>query len=101
MGVRYICLNREIAEAHKLPVNYGALIVRESLGEEAIVKDSAADKSGLKEYDIILEANGEKISEKNPLANILQKYKSGDDILLKVLRQGKEINLKVKLEEKK
>jgi len=101
LGVRYIVLNKEIARLHKLPIDCGALIVRESLGEEAVVKGSAADKAGLKEYDIILECNKEKITEENPLANILQKFKAGDEISLKVLREGKEITLKVKLEEKK
>ena len=100
-GVRYIVLNQEISKVHKLPKDYGALIVRESLGEGAVVKDSAADKAGLKEYDIILECNNEKITEKNPLANLLQKFKIGDEISLKVLREGKEIIFKVKLEEKK
>jgi serine protease Do len=101
LGIRYIIIDEEIAKFHKLPVNYGALIVRETLGEEAVVKGSAADKAGLKEYDIILELNGEKISSKNPLANIMQKYKIGDEIELKVLREGKEIKLKATLEEKK
>lgn len=101
LGVRYIVLNQEIARLHKLPKNFGALIVRESLGEEAVVKDSAAAKAGLKEYDIILEVNNEKITEKNPLANILQKFKIGDEIKLKILREGKEMIIKVRLEEKR
>ncbi|MDI6591753.1 MAG: trypsin-like peptidase domain-containing protein [Patescibacteria group bacterium] len=101
LGVRYVVLNKELAGLHKLPVDYGALIVRETFGEEAVVKGSAADKAGLKEYDIILEMNGEKITEENPLAHLLQKYRVGEEISLKVLREGKEITLKVKLEEKK
>jgi len=101
LGIRYILINENLAKLHKLPVKYGALIVRESLGEEPIVKGSAAEKTGLKEYDIILECNKEKITEKNPLANILQKFKVGDEVSLKVLREGKEIIVKVKLEEKK
>jgi serine protease Do len=101
LGIRYFILNKEISQLNKLPVDYGALIVRENLGEAAIVKDSAAEKAGLKEYDIILEFNGEKISEENPLTDILQKYKVGDEILLKILREGKEMNVKLKLEEKK
>jgi len=100
LGVRYFILNKEISHVNKLPVDYGALIVRENLGESAIIKDSAADKAGLKEYDIVLEINGEKISEENPLADILQKYKIGEEISLKILREKKEINLKMKLEEK-
>ena len=101
LGVKYVILDKEISEANKLPVNYGALIVREALGESAVVKDSAADKAGLKEYDIILECNNEKITIDNSLAEILQKLKVDEEISLKVLREGKEINLKVKLEEKK
>lgn len=101
LGIRYIVLNKNISKSQKLPINYGALIVRESLGESAVVPKSSADKAGLKEYDIILEINGEKITEENPLANILQKYEIGQEIFLKVLREGKELNLKIKLEEKK
>jgi len=101
LGVRYVLLNKEIAERNKLPVDYGALIVRESLGESAIVKGSAADKAGLQEYDIILKCNGQKITVENPLANMLQKFKIGEEIKLKVLREGKEITLKAKLEERK
>jgi len=101
LGVRYIVLDKEISKANKLPVDYGALIVRESFGEPAVLKESAADRAGLKEYDIILEINGKKITEENPLADILAEYKIGDEIPLKVLRESKEITIKVKLEEKK
>ncbi len=101
LGVRYILLNKMISEKNKLPVDCGALIVREVLGESAIVKGSAADKAGIKEYDIILECHGEKITEKNSLADILQKVKIGEEVSLKVLRQKKEIILKIKAQEKK
>ena len=100
LGVRYVILNKQISEKNKLPVDYGALVMRENLGEGAVLKGSAADKAGLKEFDIILEAGGGKITAKNPLSDILQKHKIGDEIPLKVLREKKEINLKVKLEEK-
>jgi serine protease Do len=101
LGVKYIVLNKEISKAHKLPVDYGALIIRERFGEQAVVENSSAAKAGLKEYDIILEVNDEKITEKEPLGNILQKYKIGDELQLKILRDKKELLIKVKLEEKK
>ena len=101
LGVKYILLNKEISGKNKLPVNNGALVVREALGESAIIKDSAAEKAGLQEFDIILECNGEKITEENPLSHILQKLKIDEEITLKVLRKGKEIIIKVKLEEKR
>lgn len=101
LGVKYIILNKDISEKHKLPVDYGALIIRERLGEEPIIKNSAAEKADLKEYDIILECGGERITEKEPLANILQKCKIADEIELKILRDKKEFIAKVKLEEKR
>lgn len=101
LGLKYIILNKEISQKDKLPVDYGALIVREVLGESAIIPGGAAEKAGLKEFDLILECRGEKITEDNPLSHILQKNKLGEEISMKVLRSGKEINIKVKLEERK
>jgi len=100
LGVKYVLISKEMAQANKLPANDGALVVREALGESPVVKGSAADKAGVKEWDIILECNGQKITTKNPLANILQKCKIGGETTLKVLREKKELELKVKLEEK-
>lgn len=101
LGVRYILLNEQVAEKNKLPVNYGALIIRETLGESAVVKGSTADKAGLREFDIILECNKQKINIDNPLSSLLQKSKIGGEIELKILREGKEITIKLTLEEKK
>jgi serine protease Do len=100
LGVKYVLISKDMAQANKLPVNDGALVVREALGESPVVIGSAADKAGVRERDILLECNGQKISTKNPLANILQKCKIGEQTILKVLRDKKEIALKVKLEEK-
>ncbi|KKP93131.1 MAG: Protease Do [Parcubacteria group bacterium GW2011_GWA1_36_12] len=100
LGVKYVLISKEMAAMNKLPVNDGALVVREALGESPVVKNSAADRAGVKEWDIIIECNGEKITMKNPLANILQKCKIGQETILKVLRDAKKIDLKVKLEEK-
>ena len=100
LGVKYVLISKDMAEANKLPVNDGAVVVREALGESPVVKGSAADRAGVKEWDIIQECNGEKITEKNPLANILQKCKIGGKTPLIVLRNGRKVNLTVKLEEK-
>ena len=101
LGVKYILLNKEIAEKNKLPVNYGAFVVRETLGEPAIIKGSAAEKAGLQEFDIILECEGKKITEEDSLSRLLQDHEVNNEISLKVLRNKKEIFIKVKLEEKK
>jgi S1-C subfamily serine protease len=100
LGIKYVLLSKEMAQANKLPVENGALVVREALGESPVIKDSAADKAGIHEWDIILEVNGEKITAKNPLAHILQKIKIGQETHFKILRDGQEITLSAAMEEK-
>jgi len=100
LGVKYVMLSKEMSQANKLPVEDGALVVREALGEPPVIKGSAAEKAGMKEFDIILECNNEKISIKNSLASILQKCKIGQETEFKVLRDGQELILKATLVEK-
>ena len=100
LGVKYVLLSKEMAKANKLLVEDGALVVRELLGEEPVIKNSAAHKAGLKEFDIILEVNGQKVTMQNTLAQILQKCKIGEETIFKILRDGKEMSLKVVLSEK-
>lgn len=100
LGVRYILVNKAIAESNKLPVDYGALISRgDNPDEPAIVPDSAADKAGIKEGDIILELNGTRINENNTLAKLISKHRPGDKVNLKILRDDKEIVVKAVLGE--
>ncbi|OGZ72091.1 MAG: hypothetical protein A2908_04300 [Candidatus Staskawiczbacteria bacterium RIFCSPLOWO2_01_FULL_38_12b] len=100
LGIKYVIISKEMAKANKLSVEDGALVVREALGEHPVIKGSAADKAGIKEFDILLECNGEKITTQNSLASILQKCKIGQETTFKVLREGQELMLKAALSEK-
>jgi len=100
LGVRYVLITPDIQEEKNLPVNYGALLVGGDNGEPAVVPDSAASRAGLKEKDIILELNGQKVTPKNSLAKIIRNCNPGDKVTLKILRGKKEIILKVTLGEK-
>jgi len=102
LGVRYILINETIAKTKNLPVDYGALIVRgETPTDFAVTPGSAADKAGLMENDIILELNGQKITTESSLAKMIQKFKAGEEVTLKVLSKGKEKIVKVFLGEYK
>jgi len=102
LGVRYLQINKTIADQNKLSVDYGALIVRgQNQTDFAIIPGSPADKAGLVENDIILEVNGKKISDGNSLAGMIGHYKPGDQVTLKVLSKGKEKTVKVTLEKMK
>ena len=100
LGVRYVLLNGEIAKENKLPVDYGALVLRGSREAElAVVPASPADKAGIQENDIILEVDGERIDQDQSLARIIAKYEPGDTVELKILHKGEEGRVSVVLEE--
>ncbi|MFA5079999.1 MAG: trypsin-like peptidase domain-containing protein [Candidatus Paceibacterota bacterium] len=87
LGIRYVLLDEKVAKLKNLSVTYGALILKGTAkGDVAVTKGSPAEKAGLKEGDIVLEVNGEKISTSNSLSKVISKYKAGDNISLKTMR---------------
>ena len=60
---------------------------------------SAAEKAGLKVGDVIIEANGTKITKMDELNSIKNKHSVGDKMTLKVNREGKEIDITLTLQE--
>ena len=96
IGVYYVQLDKNESEKRKLDVDYGALLVSDQ-GASAILKDSPAEKAGLKEGDIILSVNKEKITTKAPLATVVRNYKPGDTIVLEVKRNKDILNVNVVL----
>jgi serine protease Do len=98
IGVRYILLNPDIAEKNNLDIDYGALIVRGSgTSDLAVIPGSPANQAGLVENDIILEVDGQKITEDYSLSRIIQEHQPGDEIELKVYHQGEEKTVNVNL----
>jgi len=81
-----------------LKVGYGAFVIGNPQ-EPAVSPGSSAEKAGIKEGDIILEINGEKITIKNTLARIIAKYNPKDEIEIKILRDEEEIKISVVLGE--
>lgn len=100
LGVRYVLVDEKVKEKYGLRVDYGAIILKGQKGEAAITPGSGAEKAGLKEKDLILEFNEEKITAENSLAKLIQKYNPGDKITLKIIRDGKEIVVEVVLGER-
>lgn len=99
LGVRYLTVNENLQERNKLPYDYGALIIRGETREDlAVLPGSPADKAGLRENDIILELNGEKITTRRPLFEIIREYSPGDEVELKVFQKGEELDIEVVLD---
>jgi serine protease Do len=63
-----------------------------------VVPGSAADKAGLQQYDVIVEMDGKKIENAIELRKHLYNEKEiGDTLVMKVYRQGKLVEAKLKL----
>lgn len=98
LGVRYRAIDDRFAYVYNLPVKSGAYIPPSDGGTSSIVKDSPAEKAGLREKDIITKIDDQELNDKNDLVTILGKYKVGDVVKLTVLRDGKEQMIDAKLE---
>jgi serine protease Do len=64
---------------------------------EYVEENSAADKAGLQRGDKILEVNGVEVSNSSYFKHQLYKYDVGDQVTIKVERNGKEKEIKVTL----
>ena len=99
LGVYYMIVDENVKNDLNLAVDYGALVTIGTPGW-AVEPNSPADKAGIKQGDIILEINGEKITADNPLNIILKKYTPNTTVNIKVLRDTKELNFNVTLGER-
>lgn len=100
LGVRYVLINDTIKQENSLTYDYGALVVGGGRASQpAVVVNSAADKAGIRENDIILEINGQKIDRDHSLAGLLKNFNPGDAVKLKISSRGSEKEVSVTLGE--
>ena len=102
LGIYYCLIDEDVQKDYSLSVDYGAWIGRDKYCqpyEKSVLPGTAAEKAGLKGWDIILEFDNKIITKDNSLAKIIQNYNPGDKVVLKILREGKEKNIEVVLEE--
>ena len=84
LGVRIQDVTKEIADVEKLDEARGALVA-------SVAQNSPSAKAGVKEGDIILEFDGQKIQEMKELPMIVAKTKVGKKVKVKIWRNKKEI----------
>lgn len=100
LGVRYIEITPELATEFDLPVETGAYLQDDLANKSlAVLKESPADKAGLKSGDIIVSIDGNEIKEGVSLQSLIAGKSVGDRIEVGFYRDG-ELNLtNVELEE--
>ena len=99
LGVRYVPLDAQIAKQYNLGVDYGAYIIASQNGAVGVVAGSPADKAGLKNGDVILKIDDQKIDDKNSLTSLVGQKSPGDKVKLTIYRDGKERSIEVSLTE--
>ena len=90
IGIGGINLDEETAKANNLV---------KGVYVKTIEDFSAAEKSGIKVGDVIIEADGKSITTMDELNEIKNSHKIGDEMSLKINRDGKDIEVKVTLSE--
>jgi len=98
LGVRYVPLNKDIAKANNLASEQGAW-VRADSDAPAVLPESPAAKAGLKEGDIITKIDDKAIGEDGSLSTLIGQKKVGDKVTVTYLRDGKQQNADITLEE--
>ena len=88
LGVSIQEITSELAEALEMEVPKGALISQ-------IIEDSPAEKSGLKEEDVILFFDGEEIFYSSDLPLTVGAIRPGSEVNAMVLRGGKKKTIQV------
>ncbi len=99
LGVYYLTLSKETAYLSRNNFDRGALVY--SLSKQqglAVVSGSAADKAGIKIGDVILSVNGNELNPDQNLAYLISRCKPGDNVELKINRNGQEMVIQAALQ---
>jgi serine protease Do len=94
LGVGIQDLTQALAKELGLKTTEGALITEVKSG-------SPAEKAGLKEKDVVISYNGKPVKNASELKNYVLLTKPGTEVELRIIRNGKEIPIKVKIEAQK
>ena len=90
LGVMIQNVTEELAKDMDLDEAKGALV-------QQVVKDGPADKAGIEEGDVIIGFNKEEINDMRDLTTKVANTDIGKKIKIKLIRFGKEVELKVKI----
>ena len=88
LGITMQSIDDKIAKELKLSSLNGVYIVEVS-------KSGAADKAGVKSGDVLVAIDSTKITTPSSVQEIVSRFSPGDKAELTVIRDGKELNLKV------
>ena len=90
LGINIQNLTEDLAASLNIKGTKGALV-------SDVLKGSPAEKAGVKRGDVVVAFDGKEIKESHDLPSVVAATPVGKEAPLKVLRDGKELTLKVKV----
>ncbi|MEO5906216.1 MAG: trypsin-like peptidase domain-containing protein [Saprospiraceae bacterium] len=90
LGIEVFVLDEDLAKEHGLPIHEGLLV-------DAVGENSAAQYAGLRPNDVLVEIDGKKLKTFEDLKSKIEFAKVGDSVNLKVYRNGKYVDIPVRL----
>lgn len=91
LGIWFKDLDPEYAKALDLDEDTKGAIITD------VIEDSAADKAGLKQYDVVIEFEGQPVEKSNEFLNRVAMLSPDTEVNIVVLRDGKHKNFTIKL----
>ena len=88
IGIEAQDMTAELADSFKLKNAQGSLIA-------GIIKNSPAERAGLKAGDVLLEINGLQVIDSSNMLGLISELKPNKQAILKITRNQKEINVPV------
>ena len=93
LGVGIQDVSQDLAQAFKLKNTKGCLIT-------AVMEDTPAQRAGMLKGDVVVRINDKLIQNSNHLRNEIANAGAFTEIDLELIREGKSINIKLKLDER-
>ncbi|MBC7384349.1 MAG: Do family serine endopeptidase [Bacteroidia bacterium] len=93
LGVQIQDVTNELADKEGLPEVKGVFIGK-------VTENSAAEAAGLKDKDVIVAIDGERVNSSNELQEKIGKKSPGDKVKVSTLRNGKPLDFEVVLKNK-
>jgi Do/DeqQ family serine protease len=92
IGIQVQDITPAIAQYFEYPHSDGVLVAQ-------VIKQSAAERAGLQQGDIIVEISGQTVQDQSSYHAIIAEYTADDTLTFSIIRNGKSRTLQVRAEE--
>ncbi len=92
LGIKVRAIRAEDVKFYELKDRNGALVTH-------VVKESVAEKAGIKKGDIVIQMGGARLKDDQQLRRMIASSKPNTEIAVRLIREGKGVEVKVHLSE--